>query len=33
MLDTEGGRRKHASRIVNPVCVFWNFNLSTEEYV
>ena len=33
MLDTEGGRGKRASRIVDPVCVFWNFNLSTEEYV
>ena len=33
MLDTEDGRGKRASRIVDPVCVFWNFSLSTEEYV
>ena len=33
MLDTEDGRGKRTSRIVDPVCVFWNFNLSTEEYV
>ena len=33
MLDTEGGRGKRTSRIVDPVCVFWNFSLSTEEYV
>ena len=33
MLDTEDGRGKRTSRIVDPVCVFWNFSLSTEEYV
>ena len=33
MLDTEGDGGKRASRIVDPVCVFWDFSLSTEEYV
>ena len=33
MLDKEGSRGKRASRIVDPVCVFWNFSLSTGEYV
>ena len=33
MLDTEDGEGERVSRIVDPVCVFWNFSLPSEEYV